>query len=280
MWHRLLNEMVHPTCGMLPTSNPVSWVASSQTSSRARSSYTTGPVKKYGTPDMRYAANRSSYGSPSGPLKSDGTPDMRYVANRSSYGSPYSSGYPSGGASYIACSSSDGGAYGSSSCGPLKKDGTPDMRYAANRSSYGSPYSSGYQSGGASYSASSSSDGGAYGSSSCSPLKSDGTPDMRYAANRSSYDSPYSSGYPSGGASYSASSFYSGLAFGSSSCGPLKSDGTPDMRYAVNRSSYDSPYSSGYPSGGASYIASSSSDGGAYGSSSCGPLKGVMALQI
>ena len=37
----------------------------------------------------------SSYGSLSGPVKKDGTPDMRYAANKSSYGSVLSSGYSS-----------------------------------------------------------------------------------------------------------------------------------------------------------------------------------------
>ena len=89
-----------------------------------------GPVKKDGTPDMRYAVNRFAYSSSDtsyssrsssrsyGPLKSDGTPDMRYAANRSAYSSSdtnYSSRSPS------------------SSRGPLKQDGTPDMRFKANR---------------------------------------------------------------------------------------------------------------------------------------------------
>ena len=43
--------------------------------------------------------------------------------------------------------------------GPLKQDGTPDMRYAANRAAIASSRPAG-------------------------PLKKDGTPDMRYAANR------------------------------------------------------------------------------------------------
>ncbi|XP_078342924.1 uncharacterized protein LOC144628655 [Oculina patagonica] len=179
-------------------------VVSPQTSSPVpQSSYTRGPVKKDGTPDMRYAVNKqsaspspssdyggssllqlSSYSSPSGPVKRDGTPDMRYAVNKSSYGSPMSSGYSSGGSSYSSRSSSSGSVSGSSSCGPLKRDGTPDMRYAANRSSYGSPVSSGYSSGVASYSSRSSSSGGAFRSSSCGPLKSNGTPDMRFKANR------------------------------------------------------------------------------------------------
>ena len=209
-----------------------------------------GPVKRDGTPDMRYAANRSVYGGPSsygdssysagssfsgisyggssscGPLKSDGTPDMRYAANRSVYGGPSSYGD----SSYSAGSSFSGISYGgSSSCGPLKGDGTPDMRYAANRSVYGGPSSYGDSS----YSAGSSFSGISYGgSSSCGPLKSDGTPDMRYAANRSVYGCPSSYG----DSSYSAGSSFSGISYeGSSSCGPLKKDGTPDMRFAANR---------------------------------------------
>jgi hypothetical protein len=37
-----------------------------------------GPLKKDGTPDMRYKANKAK----PGPLKKDGTPDMRYKANK------------------------------------------------------------------------------------------------------------------------------------------------------------------------------------------------------
>jgi hypothetical protein len=73
-----------------------------QASSSAR-----GPLKKDGTPDMRYKANRQpTPSSATGPLRVDGMPDMRFKVNR-----PPSS---------------------SSAQGPLKKDGTPDMRYKAN----------------------------------------------------------------------------------------------------------------------------------------------------
>jgi hypothetical protein len=44
-------------------------------------STTAGPLKKDGTPDMRYKANKDA-GKPAGPLKKDGTPDMRYKANK------------------------------------------------------------------------------------------------------------------------------------------------------------------------------------------------------
>ena len=40
-----------------------------------------GPLKKDGTPDMRYKANKDA-AKPTGPLKKDGTPDMRYKANK------------------------------------------------------------------------------------------------------------------------------------------------------------------------------------------------------
>jgi hypothetical protein len=36
---------------------------------------TAGPLKKDGTPDKRYKANKA-------PLKKDGTPDMRYKVNQ------------------------------------------------------------------------------------------------------------------------------------------------------------------------------------------------------
>ena len=140
-----------------------------------------GPLKKDGTPDMRFASNNqsassmsslSSYSSASGPIKKDSAPDMRYAANKSSYDGSSSSGYWSGGSFY-----STELLASVASPGPLKSDGTPDMRYAANRSSYASPYSYG---------------GSAY-SSGLSSI--DGTPDMRYAANNSCYDGPPSSGY-------------------------------------------------------------------------------------
>ena len=243
-----------------------------------------------GTPDIRYAANKSYYDDPSssgywsggsfystelmaslaspGPLESDGTPDMGCGANRSSNVSPYCYG----GSTYSSGSSSTDGTPG----------GTPDIRYAANKSCYDGLSSSGYLSGDSFYStelmASLASPG---------PLESDGTPDMRSAANRSSnvspycyggstyssgsssidgtpggapdirytankscYDDPSSSGYWSGGSFYST-----GLLTSLASPCPLESDGTPDVRYAANRSSDASPYSYG----GSTYSSGSSS---------------------
>ena len=124
----------------------------------------------------------------------------------------------------------------SSSCefkGPLKKDGTPDMRFASNNQS-----------------ASSMSSLSSYSSASGPIKKKDNAPDMRYAANKSSYDGPSSSGYCSGGSFYSTE-----LLASLASPGPLESDGTPDMRYAANRSSYASPCSYG----GSAYSSGSSS---------------------
>jgi hypothetical protein len=63
-----------------------------------------GPVKKDGTPDKRYKANKTP-AKTAGPLKKDGTPDMRYKANKTA----------------------------AKPAGPTKKDGTPDMRYKANK---------------------------------------------------------------------------------------------------------------------------------------------------
>ncbi len=42
------------------------------------------PVKKDGTPDMRFKANKEAAKAttPAGPLKKDGTPDMRHKANK------------------------------------------------------------------------------------------------------------------------------------------------------------------------------------------------------
>ena len=230
-------------------------VASSQTSSQLQqSSYTRGPVKKDGTLDMRYAVNKQSAKTPSSgsvatPLKRDGTPDLRFAVNKQSSG-------------LVASSQTSSQLQQSSyTRGPVKRDGTLDMRYAVNKQSASPSPSSSY--GGSLLSCSS--PGG--------PVKRDGTPDMRYAVNKSTYGSPMSSGYSSGGSSYGARSSSSGSVFWSSSCGPLKRDGTPDMRYAVNKSSYGSASSSGYSSGGASYSSRSYSSGGAYRSSPCGPLK-------
>ena len=71
----------------------------------------------------------------SGPTKIDGTADMRYLANRTqgfnkddSIDKRYkgSSGNSSASISSIMSQST-------SFSGPCKKDGTPDMRYAANK---------------------------------------------------------------------------------------------------------------------------------------------------
>ena len=159
---------------------------------------------------------------------------MRSAANKSCYDDPSSSGYWSGGSFYSTELMAS-----LASPGPLKSDGTPDMRSAANRSSNVSPYSYG----GSTYISGSSSTDGTPG----------GTPDIRYAANKPYYDGLSSSGYWSGGSFYSTGSLAS-LA----SPGPLKSDGTPDMRYAADRSSNVSPYSY---SGSTYSSVSSSTDG-------------------
>ena len=220
------------------------------------------PLKKDGTPDRRFKVTRdkeatvrssSQSGSTSctGPVKKDGTPDMRYAVNKkpNSLLTTSQTSNPMERSSHASC--------------PVKKDGTPDMRYAVNKQSASPPFSS-Y--GGSSSQLSS------Y-SSSSGPVKRDGTPDMRYAANKSYGSSPASSGYSSGGSSYSSISSSSRSVSGSGSRGPLKSDGTPDMRYTTNKSSYGSPLSFGCSSGGSSYSSRSSSSGGTYRSSSGGPLK-------
>ena len=174
------------------------------------SSTPAGPTKKDGTPDMRYKANRApgtGTGTGSGPTKKDGTPDMRYTANRAPHRSRDMQPCPT---SHVSSSGGGSAHYQVSShpTGPRKADGTPDMRYAANRapcstSSYSSPLLSSYPS----YSSPSSSGGGG--------------------------GSSYSySGVGGGGSSYSGSACYS---VSSNPTGPMKSDGTPDMRYSANR---------------------------------------------
>jgi hypothetical protein len=39
-------------------------------------------VKKDGTPDKRFKANKEAPAAPAGPVKKDGTPDKRYKANK------------------------------------------------------------------------------------------------------------------------------------------------------------------------------------------------------
>ena len=251
--------------------HPNSLLTSSKTRSASAqvnsSSRVGGPLKKDGTPDMRYAVNKQSsspspssnyvsYRGSSGPLKRDGTPDMRHAVNKQSSSPSPSRNYEG---SPLQLSSYRG------SSGPLKRDGTPDMRYAINKQ-YTSPSPSSSYRG-------SSSQLSSY-SSLSRPCKRDGTPDMRYAVNKAfNGSSPASSGYSSGGSIYSSRSCLSGNGSGSSSRGPLKRDGTPDMRYAVNKSFYGSSQSVGSSFGGSSYSSRPSSSGGASRSSSCGPLK-------
>ena len=159
--------------------------------------------------------------NPTGPLKKDGTPDMRYKANREPSGGSAASRPTSASAPRtVARPASAGGsrcyAVSSNPTGPLKKDGTPDMRYSANRASSSSRPSSSY-SGGRS---SSSYSGGGY---------SGGGYSSSYSGGGSSSYSSYSGGGSSG---YSGSRCY---AVSSSPSGPMKSDGTPDMRYSANR---------------------------------------------
>ena len=181
-------------------------------------------------------------------LKKDGTPDMRFKANRatSAGGGGGSVGVGSGGRGGGGGGGGRGGGGGSSSKSSsnntsnnhrrqLKGDGTADMRYKANRTASGG--GGGGSDGGG---------GGGRGSSSNSrPLKKDGTPDMRFNANRanggggggSSYNdsSSYDSGSSYRSSSSSSSSSYAYSGGSASSGGPLKKDGTPDMRYKANR---------------------------------------------
>jgi hypothetical protein len=160
-----------------------------------------GPLKKDGTPDMRYRVNKDwvaaqggssmrrapapsrskavdsgvvpsrLWESPSGAevhLKKDGTPDMRYKSSREAV---YSSPSPAPAPSYYSPASTY-----SSPAVHLKKDGTPDMRYKSSREAvYSSPSPAP-----APYRPSPSSGGS---SRSGGPLKKDGTPDMRYKSN-------------------------------------------------------------------------------------------------
>jgi hypothetical protein len=82
-----------------------------------------GPLNKDGTPNMKYKVNwntnsQGQYINKNGDLKMSIGSNRAYAAQQSSYGGS-------------SCGS-DGGS-GSSASGPLKKDGTPDRRYKANR---------------------------------------------------------------------------------------------------------------------------------------------------
>ncbi|CAH1272167.1 Hypp4781 [Branchiostoma lanceolatum] len=196
-------------------------------------------VKKDGTPDMRFRENKIAAGLHG--VKLDGSPDMRFKENKQNYDASRSASFlddttPITTASALfqrddwvdetaSCSGfgviEDDDGYsesftssfrGTYAAGPLKKDGTPDMRYKANKIA-----------------------AGLYG------LKMDGTPDMRFKENKTTYGSSsyeYSPGYSSGyssGYSPSYSSGYSSSYSPSYSAGPLKKDGTPDMRYKANK---------------------------------------------
>jgi hypothetical protein len=214
-------------------------------------------LKKDGTPDMRYKENKAMYGSqnastPSrlssssyfatavspapGPLKRDGTPDMRYKVNQMAAAStataPAVAAKPvsSGNAVPIVT------GIGSMAIGPLKADGTPDMRFAINKALFKTPQSQGssaMQRAGASDNINitplklfaspvhaKSGDSRPQTAPSTIPgqhLKKDGTPDMRFRENKELVASR------------------STTANAPVQEGPKKKDGTPDMRFRENR---------------------------------------------
>ena len=173
-------------------------------------------VNKNGTPDKRIRENRTKF------LNKDGSPDMRCKVNKEATKSPYVTspvntsvnGRPSGGARF-SWELPPSSGYVS---GPLKKDGTPDMRCKVNREAIRSPYStssvytsvSGRPSSGIRFLWELPAPSG------CGPLKKDGTPDMRYAENKQLCAA-------------------SSAAASTPSHGPLKKNGTPDMRYTENK---------------------------------------------
>lgn len=186
-----------------------------------RKMYLEDGINKNGKPDRRLRENSIEV---PGPLKKDGTPDMRYKVNKDFLGrkerkpeSPHTpSNFQRATGQLRKNGAPDKGNRGAleSSCaraisfqlpstpscfaGPVKKDGTPDMRYNVNKQLYSAC----------------SATRSIQKSSPCGPLKKNGTPDMRYAANKKAHSrAPLSSG----------------------ACGPLKKDGTPDMRFKANR---------------------------------------------
>ena len=148
-------------------------------SSRATSAH----LRKDGEPEMPSKVNRKLFSDAepirqplrSSPVKKDGTPDMRFADNRQARGTPERSTVESQASSALAPSSHGYSTSSRAYPGPMKGDGTPDMRFAANKAAYGSSSSitSGRRSGGPISTFTSS-----------GRLKKDGTPDMRFAANR------------------------------------------------------------------------------------------------
>ncbi|MBI2284573.1 MAG: hypothetical protein HYU71_12745 [Bacteroidetes bacterium] len=67
-----------------PSSEKAKAATSKTTPADTKKASTAAPVKKDGTPDMRYKANKEAAktAAPAGPLKKDGTPDMRHKANK------------------------------------------------------------------------------------------------------------------------------------------------------------------------------------------------------
>lgn len=207
---------------------------SSNPSDDEEASCLSGPKRKDGQPDMRFKVNRRIF-CKSGNNKDD-SPDLRLREHRREFP------------------------------GPVKKNGEPDMRYKVNKELVGALRKT---------SALISTNVPAK----VHPVKKDGTPDMRYRNNRtalcgSSYVSSSAcsvvTGTLSGGTKsslgpslakvYTAGPLKKNGApdmryavnkqrFGnlpaatSSSRGPLKKDGTPDMRYAANRQSHHPPQS-------------------------------------
>ena len=197
-------------------------------------------LKKDGTPDMRYKANKEkdlglqkTNEKPSAAdvrvarLKKDGTPDMRFKANKKIVESVLSKKE----AKSTLDARSLGKARTISTSGPLKKDGTPDMRYKANKETSSPSVSSSYTSRSSSSSSSSS-------RRSSGPTKRDGTPDMRYKVNRQSRNL-YSDGWGfSTGYSGFSGGYGGGFGGGGGFSTPMTKSGRPDMRYSINKSLY------------------------------------------
>ena len=70
-------QVVKKTTDKTSTAKTTAVSATTKTTTAAKTNAT--PVKKDGTPDMRFKANQTTA---KGPAKKDGTPDMRYKANK------------------------------------------------------------------------------------------------------------------------------------------------------------------------------------------------------
>lgn len=80
---QVAKKAVKPTATQAKPVTAAKAVATPATPAKPATATTAGPVKKDGTLDKRYSANKAAKASPAaGPVKKDGTPDKRFKANK------------------------------------------------------------------------------------------------------------------------------------------------------------------------------------------------------